>query len=237
MHTVIRLFLIISCVMTQHALAGHMENLRNQRYCEIIVQNGPLSLAVYNTIGLNACPQNVWQKLTAEAIKKQKDVRFVYLNGPRRWVVDGVKNAHVVDAKIENFQGLSLREAGIVKLSIWDVFTHNRRFYTRRTVERSNTWVYEAHQPVYVLIDPDARVYVMQSFSLEKRPQTLASLSQLAMQLKNLPAGWHFCTGVLPKTGYLPVVDNKAEVVQDEFLNTYQLQVDPEFIHSVKCVT
>ncbi len=233
MRTVIQC--ILCCFVLQNAIAGSIENLRNQRYCEILIQNELLSLSVYNTLGLNQCPEHVWKKLTSESIKKDRDAWFVYLNGPRHWVIDGLKNSKLINTKIEDFDGLQAREAGVVKLSFWDLFSRSKRYYRQRTVDRSTTWVYSAHQPVYALIDAEGAVYVMQSYSLQQRPQTLESLADLGLALKQLPKGWRFCTGTLPKTGYLIAADGKAVVVQDEFLNTYQLQVDPNFLNGVKC--
>ena len=233
MNTVLKC--ILCCLFLQNAMAGSMEHLRNQRYCEILIQNELLSLSVYNTLGLNQCPEHAWKRLTSDSIRKQRDVRFVYLNGPRHWVIDGLKNSKLRNTKVEDFDGLQAREAGRVKLSIWDLLSKSKRSYTQRTVDRSTTWVYSAHQPVYALIDAEGSVYVMQSYSLERQPQTLENLSSLGTALKKLPTGWRFCTGILPKTRDLVAVDGKAVVVQDEFLNTYQLQVDPDFLNGVKC--
>lgn len=82
-------------------------------------------------------------------------------------------------------------------------------------------WIYDAGKPVYELIDPKGNVFVMQSYSVQKEPQTEQSLTQLGSKLK-LPTQWRFKTGILKKAGTVQAIDNMAVVVQDDFLNTYQ---------------
>jgi hypothetical protein len=61
----------------------------------------------------------------------------------------------------------------------------------------------------------------MQSFSIQKAPQTIASLATLGERL-HPPSGWKFRTRVLEAELRVPAVDNVAHIVQDDFENTYQ---------------
>ena len=76
------------------------ENLRAVRYCEIFLIGGDavtknLNANFYNTTNLNnvanprdTCPEAMWAKVDAEALKKQYDVLGVFKNGPRGWAND-----------------------------------------------------------------------------------------------------------------------------------------------------
>lgn len=196
------------------------DGVRGARYCEIILSQSKLQFAVFNTMGLNDCPNDLWKQLTAADIKSKTKSFFVYLNGPRHFVIDGFKHTHLVSQKERQFGTLTMRVAGVVRLSLWDLVM-GARPYREHRVDRTTTWIYKAHRPVYELIDPKGHVFIMQSYSLEKKPLTPNSLNHLKRWL-TLPAGWSYKTGVLQQDMYLKAVNNQAIVVQDNLLNTYQ---------------
>jgi hypothetical protein len=212
--------------MLSPSLAGEMMDLRDKRYCEILIGKGgiivPKEFYVYNTIGLNDCPEDLWTKIDADKIKAEADARFVKLNGPRHWMIDGMTNTTLVSPEQRSFEGLAMRLAGILKLPLEDMIRPPKP-YQRLTVERHTTWVYLAGQPVFQLIDGDGNVYFMQSYSLEKdASQTAQSLAQLGTVL-TLPSGWSFRSLILKADYNLTALDNMATVTQDDLLNTYQL--------------
>lgn len=208
------------------ALAGEVMNLRDERYCEILLGKGgllvPKEFDVYNTIGLNDCPDELWSKIDTEKIKTETGARFVKLNGPRHWMIDGMTNTTLVSTETRSFEGLDMRLAGILKLPLEDMLKPPKP-YQQLTVERHTTWVYLAGQPVFQLIDDKGNVYFMQSYSLEKdKDQTAATLAQLGTMLA-LPAGWSFRSLVLKADYNLTALNSMATVTQDDLLNTYQL--------------
>ncbi|KTD20060.1 Uncharacterised protein [Legionella lansingensis] len=203
------------------AHAGQLNGLRGSRYCEILISKDTTSLSVYNTIGLNDCPESLWDKITVSSVKGETGASFVKLNGPRYWVIDGLTDSRLVNPEQKIISGLAMREAGILKIRLSDLLTSSK-LYREHTVDRQTTWVYKAGKPVYELIDPKGQVFVMQSYSIEKQPQTMESLANLASKLK-LPAGWQYRTGILQQDSELKAINNKATVIQDDFLNTYQL--------------
>ncbi|ARB92053.1 hypothetical protein [Legionella longbeachae] len=207
-------------ILPTFSFAAQKSHLRGQRYCEILIEKSRTDFAVYNTIGLNNCPERMWDKITPAVVKSETGSSFVHLNGPRYWVIDGLKNSDLVNPEVKTFDGLKMREAGILHISFWDLFRTGAS-YKQLQVARHTTWVYDAGKPVYELIDPKGNVYVMQSYSVQKTPQTEQSLAQLGTKLK-LPKKWQFKTGVLKKTGTVPAINNMAIVIQDDFLNTYQ---------------
>ena len=65
-------------------------NMYGQRYCEYLVVKGKLpklTANVWNTYGLNACPERLWRKSSASAMAKQLNALTVALNGPRYWAL------------------------------------------------------------------------------------------------------------------------------------------------------
>ena len=201
--------------------AAHMDDVRGSRYCEVIVSQGRLTLAVYNTMGLNQCPDAQWKKITSKNLKKALKARIAILNGPRYWTIDAIDSTPITDVLEKNIKGISMKKVALVHIKLSDIIKGHKP-YNQHHVDRNVTWTYKAGKPVYELIDPEGRVYVMQSYSLDKAPQTPRSLSKLGGTLK-LPAGWHYRTGVLNNDAQLPCVHKKAIVIQDDFLNTYQL--------------
>ncbi|KTD01328.1 hypothetical protein [Fluoribacter gormanii] len=206
-------------IIPSFSSAAQKSHLRGQRYCEIIYSKNLMDYVVYNTIGLNDCPQSVWGKITPEYVQKEVGTSHVHLNGPRYWMIDGMQNSDLVSTKIKKFNGLAMREAGVIHISLKDLLLNHP--YELRKVARKTTWVYEAGKPVYELIDPNGNVFVMQSFSVQKRPQTQQSLAQLSSRL-TLPKQWKFKMGIIKNTETVEAIDNMAVVVQDDFLNTYQ---------------
>ncbi|HDO8325713.1 TPA: hypothetical protein P5L68_002912 [Legionella pneumophila] len=215
----ISLFLFILLFVPFLSYGAETSNMRGKRYCEIILAKTISSYAVYNTWGLNDCPEQLWSKVSISAVKKETGSSFIHLNGPRYWVIDGFKNTSLINPAIKTISGIPMREAGILHLSLMDLFKNKP--YESHVVDRKTTWVYQADKPVFELIDPNGQVFVMQSYSVQKYPQTMNTLTQLGAKLQ-LPKGWKFKTGVLNKPETIEAVNNKAVVVQDNFLNTYQ---------------
>ncbi|BCA95782.1 hypothetical protein TUM19329_21430 [Legionella antarctica] len=207
-------------IIPNFSQATELSNTRGKRYCEIILFKKPTQIFVYSTFGLNDCPPNIWRKITVVQIKETTNSFFIRLNGPRYWMMDGMKSTALGSPSTETFSGLTLRQAGEIMISPNDFFSANVPYQTRN-IKRRTTWIYEAGKPVYELIDSKGHIFVMQSYSQQISPQKEASLSQLALKLR-LPPGWQFKAGVLKKTATLSTVNNTATVVMDDFFNSYQ---------------
>lgn len=214
-------FLLFNSCDTQ---AKSIENVRGSRYCEIIYSKYSLTLPVYSTYKLNDCPQSIWDKVSIEGVKKSTGANRVILNGPRYFMMDGIISSEFKNKKVEVLDGLPMRIAGKLKVSIKDVLLGFVP-YREHTVERNTKWVYNAGRPVYELIDPKGRVFVLQSYSVEVKPQKEASLASLGNILK-IPHGWSFKTGLLKKEGEVSTIKKQAIVIQDELKNTYQMAAD-----------
>ena len=209
---------------SQPVFQKSVSTLRNQRYCEVLVGRRAwlnLEVKVFNTQGLNLCPEAQWKTLTKESIEKSFDASFVLLNGPRYWTMDEIQAAGstVNDVK-ETFGGIEMNLRATVQVSLLKQLIGSKQ-YTPNEVTRTTNFIYRAGSAVYELTSPGGDVYVMQSYSQIVNPVlSMKDLPVLGEQLK-LPAGWTYRSRVLDQDLSL-VVNGIAYVLQDNLLNSYQ---------------
>lgn len=196
------------------------QNLRGARYCEIILSDGWMKFAVYSTIGLNDCPENKWREITKENVKKETGSLVVILNGPRYWTMDEIKGTSLTNEEVKSFSGLKMKKVAHVKLSLSNLFGGGTPYHPN-VVKRDTAFIFDEGKQVYELVSPDGDVYVMQSYTTAKEKLTMKNLVSLDKQLK-LPKGWQYKTGVLNKNQKVLSENNKAFVIQDNFMNSYQ---------------
>jgi hypothetical protein len=228
---VLRSLIVTACAAAAVNAAGaqtpdkekHMiEGVRNVRYCEIIpvVRRGiHLVATVYNTLGLNDCPQAVWDKITEAAMKKRFGALKVVLNGPRHFVMDAIAaERDTADGKTVEAAGLSLTARATIDVGLFDL---RAKPYRERTIARETRYVFKAGKPVFLLVRPDGARYAMQSYAqIIDKSLSYADLPALGGRLK-LPAGWRYET-MTPDTDLLLGAQGKATVVQDDLDDTYQ---------------
>ncbi len=194
-------------------------NLRNVRYCEIFVvhRNGfSATASVYNTLGLNDCPEEKWKSLNADKLKSELKAYLVILNGPRYFMMDC--NALRKAGEVETFDGLQARLVATLEMK----GGNKRSPYTENVVDRESQYVYDAGKNVYELLTPDGHFYILQSYSLEVDPNlNEAALAVLGNRLK-LPKGWKYQVRQLSKDLVVRNSGTKAYVVQDDLRNSYQ---------------
>jgi hypothetical protein len=199
--------------------------VRDARYCEILggyLEGTGVRIDVYNTYGLNDCPEATWGSIDTAAVQKQLGAASVTLNGPRHWLMDSFTKSEFVDPTPVTLGGLEMRKAGVVNLTLAEAMGMQAPYVTR-SVKRTTTWVYDAGKMVYELLDPTGQVFVMQSYSLQKDATlTQADLAKLGERL-TLPAGWTYKAEKLAAELHVTAVGGVATVVQDELANTYQL--------------
>jgi hypothetical protein len=217
------ILIITALIFSSSVSAGEISNLRDARYCEVFLGFNYKTMRVYNTIGLNTCPEAQWEGINIEKIKKETGATLVHLNGPRKWIIDGMKNSTLISSEIKEFNGIAMREAGVLDLPLRFLFKKPKP-YTQMRVQRNTTWIYKAQKPVYELVDAKGNVFVMQSYSLQKEIKNEDSLKKLADQL-TLPKGWSFRIRVLDKDYFLTPINQTAVILQDNMLNTYQMEV------------
>jgi hypothetical protein len=213
------------------ATVKRFDNLRAMRYCEVFLIGGDalthdLQAAFYNTTDLNnkanprdTCPAAVWDKVDAEALKKQYDVLGVFKNGPRDWATDWIE---LPVGTMRTFDGLQARWMGVVQLPK-DVNLHEKgsSAYKPTTVARKSQMGFAKGQPVFILESPDGMPWVMQAYSNIVDPNlTYADLQTLDKKLKLAP-GWKYRVKVLDQDLTIRAVNGHARIVQDDLENTY----------------
>jgi hypothetical protein len=199
-------------------------NLRNQRYCEVLIGKRDwlkLEVRVFNTQGLNLCPEAQWKALTKESIAKSYDASFVLLNGPRYWMMDEIQaSGNTVNDVKKMFGGIGMNLRATVKLSLLKQLMGSKN-YTANEVARTTNFIYRAGSTIYELTSPVDEVYVMQSYAQIVNPNlNMKDLPVLSEQLK-LPAGWTYRSRVLDQDLSL-VANGIAYVLQDNLSNSYQ---------------
>lgn len=201
------------------------EALRDQRYCELLLaypDGRTLSQEVYNTQGLNDCPEEQWQALDMDQLAEENNAAAVLPNGPRHWTMDRIiASGSSNTGQVKNFDGLEMSLRGVLTGKLRSLFTSGAKPYRTKTVARETTYVFEAGKAVYELTDRDGNVYVMQSYSQQvDSTLTMAQLPSLGSRLK-LPKGWSYAERVLSQELQLTAT-GQATVVTDDFANTYQ---------------
>ncbi len=197
-------------------------DLRGVRYCETLLgklSGDLLQIDVYNTLGLNDCPAELWAKQDVAALKAETMSDVVVLNGPRLWLVNSLAGSKLLDETVRTLGGIAMRKAGAIQFPV-TALMEMQKPYALRTIQRDSVATFSAGKSVFELVDAEAHVYTMQSYSLQTEPQTEATLATLGSRLK-VPAGWTFRTRTLTADLVVRAVDKTATVTTDELNNTY----------------
>ncbi len=201
-------------------------DIRGKRYCEILLAtlNGDqVHIDVYNTFGLNDCPDAAWTQIDATQVATDTGATMAVLNGPRYWMMDGFEGSTFIDPTPRTLGGLDMRHGGSIDVPLASLGGLGQTPYTPTTVQRNTTVRFDAGRTVFELVGPDGKVYEMQSYSLQKvATQTEADLATLGDHL-TLPAGWTFRTRTLAADLRITAGDGQATIIQDDFANSYQM--------------
>lgn len=201
-------------------------NMRNARYGEIIVvTGGPLNFTghVYNTIGLNDCPETAWKKLDPEKLKNQFHACAVILNGPRYFLMD--RTSILNPGAVVSFDGLQARFLACLPISLSSVLRGGAEPYRENKVMRTTNYLFKKGNILHELISPKGVHYVMQTYSLQVDPTlTEADLLKLGKHL-SLPKGWRYEVHSLDQD-YVMRTSGVAYVLQDNLKNSYQRAKD-----------
>ncbi|MEM7133618.1 MAG: hypothetical protein AAF702_45410 [Chloroflexota bacterium] len=208
------------------------EDMRNFRYCEIlpIFQSGTdIYVEVYATMGLNECPEEAWNTITAEEIMEEYGAVQVQINGPRFWLVNQTAaSGESAAGKVVEFAGIQMRRAAVINMQLSDAQGGvSDELYIDNEVERTTTYTFLAGNMVYELTSPEGEVYRMQSYTHIVDPTlTIDDLETLGDRL-DMPDGWSYEARVLTEDSAL-VADGLAFVLNDSLMNSYQKILEPE---------
>jgi len=198
-------------------------DVSGKRYGEVLLveigESGPQA-SVYNTFGLNDCPEQLWSALDAQAIAAENSAAAALLNGPRYWLMNTIEKAPQGPRETQTFGGIEMIKQAQVALS-----SMNPGPYTVNEVSRHAVFIFDAGEQVYELIDPDGRRWVMQTWSqVVDATLSRADLAGLADRLK-LPPGWTYQARVLDTPLTVDTTAEVARVLQDDLTNSYSLQI------------
>ena len=196
--------------------------MRSERYCEVLLL-GPtatgITATVFNSYPMGDCPDTDWQELDSAAIAADQGAALALLNGPRYWLMDAVER-DTSDVISQTFGSIVMNRYATV--AITDPTSLGAR-YAPQTVDRKSTFVFRAGQTVFRLTADDGRQFVMQSWS-QQVDLTLSEndLADLGRRLE-LPDGWTYESIELTNDLVIGASAQPAQVLQDEFLNSYSL--------------
>jgi hypothetical protein len=175
---------------------------------------------VNNTYGLNRCPQRWWDSLDTSELAAESGADLILLNGPRYWLMDKVTVTE--PGPIVELAGKQLREVATIDLA--KVGLTPPPPFTGVKITRGTRFVFRRDRPVFQLIDPDGRVYVMQAYSQIVDPDlTYDQLRGLRRDPDRigLPDGWRYRTRK-PDENLVLRANGTATIIQDALKNTYQ---------------
>lgn len=198
--------------------------LRDVRYCEVIpsvTDGSTVTTSVYNTLGYNVCPPIQWTALTEARVNREFGSQSAKLNGPRHWVIDGMKaSGSTTTGKTFTFGDIEMGLRATLSTPVGQP-TVGDQVYAPNQVKRDTIWIYDAGKPIFELTDPQGNVYVMQSYAqIADRTLTIAQLPDLASKLA-LPPGWSYRSET-PSSELDLNSDGLATVVNDNLYNSYQ---------------
>ncbi|MGW6729734.1 hypothetical protein ACWF9G_27865 [Nocardia sp. NPDC055029] len=206
-------------------IGGAQTNLRDVRYCEILPvtrDKEQFTATVYNTIGLNTCPEDQWQAITKDAVKQAYPAIDADLNGPRHWVLDGIDAEAGSDSASNDswyFGGIQMGKRGSLQAMAREAISDSKP-YNVKEVTRHTTWTYDAGQPVFELTAPDGSIYTMQSYAQIVDPNLSYNDLPTLTDKIHLPQGWTYNVRMLDSPLNI-IADGTAYVVQDDLKNSY----------------
>lgn len=203
-------------------MAERSGDVFGKRYGEVLLlrtrESGPQA-TVYNSFPLNDCPAELWEKLDAAVIAKENGAMAALLNGPRYWLMSTIEKVADHPQETRTFGGIAMIEQATVNLSSQNPAPYNVNHVDRRTV-----FTFDAGRPVFELVEPEGRRWVMQTWSQTvDKELTLEDLPDLARRL-TLPDGWRYETRILASPLSVDTRTRDASVIQDDLANTYSLE-------------
>ena len=197
------------------------QDVFGKRYGEILLvrmgEHGP-EATVYNTFPLNDCPAQLLDALDAQALAQENGAVAALLHGPRYWLMSQIAKRAGEAQPTATFGGIEMIKQATVQMS-----SNNPAPYSVNQVDRRAVFTFGAGRPVFELVDPDGRRWVMQTWSqVVDKSLTLDDLPSLGARL-HLPDGWRYETRTLTEPLVVDTTDREANVLQDDLTNSYSL--------------
>ena len=196
-----------------------LQDMRGMRYCEILLVFDD-RVMIYNTTNSEAgCPADLWEKLDTAALAAEHGAKAAQLNGPKFWATDAQTLGF---GETKTFGGIDAGYAATLPITAVGS-GEGADPYVPFTTKKDQTLVYKAGQPVYEVVDPDGRAYVLNAFSGAVKD---ADPANLVDQLSPVD-GWTFRVRV-PEEDLVIVHSSAAskKMVGDDLRNYYSSEFD-----------
>lgn len=204
----------------------YKDSMHNQRYCEIVlvkVSIPNVTISVYNTIGINACPEEQWKNINTDKLKKDFSVHTVVANGPRYYLMDKIGMYNTGDTTITSFDSLQAKLWVKIRMGMGMALKMQKtEVYKERPFKMVTAKYFNKGSTVFELLSPE-HTYIMESYSAEV-DSTLkeADLPMLAQRLQ-FPTGWQYKVITLDSNLQLLTTPSKESFgIEDELGNRYQ---------------
>jgi hypothetical protein len=197
-------------------------DLHDTRYGELLFATPgehAITAEVWTTFTLNECPAELWDPIDAQIEATRRGAAFGLKNGPRYWLIDEIQRASVIeDIELAKFGGLDMVRVAKVTVDAGNLAAGG---YREVDVDRRTLFTWKAGRRVYELTNAEGVTYVMQAYSQIVDP-TLKSgdLEHLGDVLRP-PEGWRYGSRVLEADLLVDTRTTEAQVLQDEFQNSY----------------
>ena len=176
---------------------------------------------VYNTIGLNLCPAEVFNSIDVAQVAADTGADLVWKNPRRCWMMDDLTFTLVGEPR--ELGGLMFNFVARMQMPVGFDPTHSQadQAYRPAQIHRVSKYVFSAGRPVHMLRSPEDVTWVMQSFTNHIAADlTEADLPALGDRLQ-LPDGWQYGTTVVEQDFVIDTA-GLANIVPDELANMYQ---------------
>ena len=207
------------------------ESIRDERYCEfatLFFGDEGITSDSWNTAGLNECPAEAWEALDFNAIREELGATILRPNGPRHWTFDEVKLRGSEDAERKTFGGIEFRFVANVQYDF--ALPPPGTFFFEARVKRDSEFLFHRGMPVYELIAPLGKRYVMQSYAkYVDTDLTMADLDGLESRISP-PAGWSYRARTLEEDLLSEDFQGFASGMRDPLENTYQREEGLEYL-------
>lgn len=176
---------------------------------------------VYNTIGLNLCPAEIFDAIDVAQVAADTGADLVWKNPRRFWMMDDLTFTLVGEPR--ELGGLMFNFVARMQMPVGFDPNHSQadQAYRPAQIRRVSRYEFQAGRPVYLLRSPDDVTWVMQSFTNHIASDLMeADLPALGDRLR-LPDGWRFRSTVIEQD---LVIDTTglANIVPDDLANMYQ---------------
>jgi len=193
-----------------------LKDIRGMRYCEFLLIFDD-DVMIYNTSASNGCAEDKWKAMDVAALATEHGAKKAQLNGPHFWAMD---EQTIGMGETKTFGGIDARYAATLPLSALGS-GKGADPYVPYTSAKLQTMVFKAGNPVYELVDPDGKTYILNAYGDDVDGDPANLTDQLS------PAeGWNFRVSTLTDDLTIVGTDKKPVQMVGDDLRQYYTRFD-----------